>query len=89
MDETGYQVSTGGTSDGPLAYQAPGLPAMDMAYKIDEGYSEETRSQDEEPPMRLEANPEEMEPTSLRLAMDTIMSLTETEKSGTDTTSEQ
>ncbi|KAL8793546.1 MAG: hypothetical protein Q9195_003808 [Heterodermia aff. obscurata] len=54
---------------------------MDMSYRIDEGYSEETRSQDDlESPMRLEASTEEMVPTSLRLAMDTIMSLEESDK---------
>ena len=60
---------------------------MDMSYRIDEGYSEETRSQDDlDSPMRLEATTEEMVPTmvptSLRLAMDTIMGLEESDKCG-------
>ena len=56
---------------------------MDPAYKIDEGYSEETRSQDDvDSPMRLVANTEDLKAHSLRLAMDAIMSLGEAEKSG-------
>ena len=66
-----------------VASQSLALPVMDMSYKIDEGYSEETRSQDElDSPMGMESNTEEMLPDSLRLAMDSIMSLGETEKSG-------
>ena len=58
---------------------------MDMSYKIDEGYSEETRSQDElDSSMQLEGSPEDMVPNSLRSAMSTIMSLDEAEKSGMD-----
>ena len=56
---------------------------MDPAYKIDEGYSEETRSQDDmDSPMRLVANTEDLKAHSLRLAMNAIMSLGEAEKSG-------
>ena len=56
---------------------------MDPAYKIDEGYSEETRSQDDvDSPMRLVANTEDLTAHSLRLAMDAIMGLGEAEKSG-------
>lgn len=66
-----------------VACQPVAPPNMDMSYKIDEGYSEETRSQDElDSPMGMEAATEGMIPTSLRLAMDTIMSLGEAEKSG-------
>lgn len=73
-------MSTMTTTDDSGAYQSS---AMDISsYKIDEGYSEETRSQDQDSPAGLEGNPEEMIPTSLRLAMDTIMSLGESEKSG-------
>ena len=83
MDKGWYQVPTVTTSQDPLASQHPELPTMDMSYRIDEGYSEETRSLDDlESPMRLEVNTEEMVPTSLRLAMDTIMSLEESDKAG-------
>ena len=83
MDKAWYQMPPVATSQHPVASQHLGLPAMDMSYRIDEGYSEETRSQDDlESPMRLEANTEDMLPTSLRLAMDTIMSLEESDKCG-------
>ena len=66
-----------------VACQPLPLPVMDTSYKIDEGYSEETRSQDDlDSPMGMDANTEDMIPTPLRLAMDSIMSLSETEKSG-------
>lgn len=66
-----------------LLYRAMALPRMDTSYKIDEGYSEETRSQDElDSPMRLESSAEGMISTSMRLAMDSIMSLSEEGKSG-------
>ncbi|KAL8826568.1 MAG: hypothetical protein Q9191_003719 [Dirinaria sp. TL-2023a] len=55
---------------------------MDMSYKIDEGYSEETRSQDElDSAMRLESSTDEMLPNPMRLAMDSIMSLREEDRS--------
>ena len=83
MDKGWYQMPTVITSQGPVASPHLQLPTMDMSYRIDEGYSEETRSQDDmESPMRLEANTDEMLPTSLRLAMDTIMSLEESDKCG-------
>ena len=83
MDKTWYRVPTVATSQHSVASQHLDLPAMDMSYRIDEGYSEETRSLDDlESPMRLEANTEDMIPTSLRLAMDTIMSLEESDKCG-------
>ena len=64
-------------------YRSMALPRMDTSYKIDEGYSEETRSQDEmDSPMRLEPSAEGMAPTSVRLAMENIMSLGEEDKSG-------
>ena len=66
----------------PSIYQPMGLATMDTSYKIDEGYSEETRSQDDlDSPMRLEPNTELL-PSTMRLAMDSIMSLNEDEKSG-------
>lgn len=66
-----------------LLYRAMALPRMDTSYKIDEGYSEETRSQDElDSPMRLDPSAEGMVSTSMRLAMDSIMSLSEEGKSG-------
>jgi len=66
-----------------LLYRAMALPHMDTSYKIDEGYSEETRSQDElDSPMRLDSSGEGMVSTSMRLAMDSIMSLSEESKSG-------
>jgi len=66
-----------------LLYRAMALPRMDTSYKIDEGYSEETRSQDElDSPMRLDPSAEGMVFTSMRLAMDSIMSLSEEGKSG-------
>ena len=69
--------------DPPLLYRPLELPRMDTSYKIDEGYSEETRSQDEmDSPMRLEPNAEGLVPTAMRLAMDSIMSLSEEDKSG-------
>ena len=56
---------------------------MDTSYKIDEGYSEETRSQDElDSTMRLEPTTDEMLPNPMRLAMDSIMSLREEDRSG-------
>ena len=60
------------------------LPAMDMSYKIDdEGYSEDTRSQDElDSPTPMEPNSEDVIPNSQRLAMDSIMRLGEDERSG-------
>ena len=80
MDKPAYHMSTMTATNDSAAYQAS---AMDLSsYKIDEGYSEETRSLDQDSPVGL-GNPEEMIPTSLRLAMDTIMSLSESEKSGT------
>lgn len=80
MDKPAYHMSTMTATNDSGVYQAS---AMDMSsYKIDEGYSEETRSLDQDSPVGLGPNPEEMIPTSLRLAMDTIMSLSESEKSG-------
>ncbi len=50
---------------------------------MEKGYSEETRSQDElDSPMRLDPSAEGMVSTSMRLAMDSIMSLSEEGKSG-------
>lgn len=83
MEKAWYQMSPVVTSQDPVVSQQLELPTMDLSYRIDEGYSEETRSQDDpESPMRLEANTEDMLPTSLRLAMDTIMSLEERDKCG-------
>ena len=74
--------------DATLLYRSLPLPPMDTSYKIDEGYSEETRSQDEvDSPMRLESNDEGMATTAMRLAMDSIMSLGEDDKSGTNNVS--
>lgn len=56
---------------------------MDTSYKIDEGYSEETRSQDElDSPMRLEPTTDEMIQNAMRLAMGNIMSWKEDDRSG-------
>ena len=71
--------------DSPFLYRSMRLPSVDTSYKIDEGYSEETRSQDDlDSTMRLESSADEMLPNPLRLAMDSIMSLREEDKSGTD-----
>ena len=71
----------------PYLYRPTALPRMDTSYKIDEGYSEETRSQDElDSPMRLESGAEGMIPSAMRLAMDSMMSLSEEDRSGVDET---
>lgn len=66
-------------------YQAPACPPiaspkMDLSYKVDEGYSEDTRSQDDpESPMRMESG-DDMLPT--QTVLDAVMALGEGEKSG-------
>lgn len=55
---------------------------MDLSYKVDEGYSEDTRSQDDpDSPMRTESGGEEILPT--QIAMDAVMVLGDGEKGGT------
>lgn len=54
---------------------------MDPSYKVDEGYSEDTRSQDDpDSPMRMEPEGDDMLPT--QTAFDAVMALSEGEKSG-------
>ena len=56
-------------------------PKMDLSYKVDEGYSEDTRSQDDpESPMRMESEGDDMLPT--QTIFDAVMALGEGEKSG-------
>lgn len=53
---------------------------MDSSYKVDEGYSEDTRSQDDpDSPMRMEPEGDDMLPT--QTAFDAVMALSEGEKS--------
>ena len=52
---------------------------MDPSYKVDEGYSEDTRSQDDPDfPMRMEPDGEDMLPTHI----DAVMALSESDRSG-------
>lgn len=54
---------------------------MDLSYKVDEGYSEDTRSQDElDSPMRMESGGDDVLPT--QTIFDAVMALGEGEKSG-------
>ena len=68
------------------AYQARVFPPMvstkmDPSYKVDEGYSEDARSQDDsDSPMRMETGGDDMLPT--QTIFDTVMALSEGEKSG-------
>lgn len=64
-------------------YSPMALPRVDTSYKIDEGYSEDTRSQDEiDSPMKLESGSSTV-PSAIRLAMGSVLSLSEEDKSGT------
>ena len=66
-------------------YRARAFPSvvsakMDLSYKVDEGYSEDTRSQDDpDSPMRMESG-EDMLPT--QVTVDAVMALGDGEKSG-------
>lgn len=52
---------------------------MDPSYKVDEGYSEDTRSQDDpDSPMRMEPDGDDILPTQI----DAVMALSEGDKSG-------
>ena len=54
---------------------------MDSSYKVDEGYSEDTRSQDDsDSPMRMETGGDDM--LSAQAIVDTVIALNEGEKSG-------
>lgn len=67
-------------------YQARAFPSMvptkmDSSYKVDEGYSEDTRSQDDsDSPMRMETGGDDM--LSAQAIVDTVIALNEGEKSG-------
>ena len=67
-------------------YQASAFPPMvstkmDSSYKVDEGYSEDTRSQDDtDSPMRMETGGDDM--LSAQAIVDTVIALNEGEKSG-------
>ena len=67
-------------------YQArafpPRVPAkMDLSYKVDEGYSEDARSQDDpDSPMRMESGGDDMLPT--QMVLDAVMAFGEGEKKG-------
>ena len=54
---------------------------MDPSYKVDEGYSEDTRSQDDlDSPMRMDAGGDDMLPT--QTTFDAVMALGEGDRSG-------
>lgn len=59
---------------------------MDVSYKVDEGYSEDTRSQDDyESPMRVEPGEDSILPTQLSCGaslQDAALALSEGERSG-------
>ena len=56
-------------------------PKMDPSYKVDEGYSEDARSQDDtDSPMRTDSGGDDILPT--QMTFDTVMALGEGEKSG-------
>lgn len=56
-------------------------PKMDLSYKVDEGYSEDTRSQDDpDSPMRMDSGGDDVIPT--QTILDAVMALGEGEKSG-------
>ena len=56
-------------------------PKMDPSYKVDEGYSEDARSQDDtDSPMRIDSGGDDILPT--QMTFDTVMALGEGEKSG-------
>lgn len=59
---------------------------LDSSFKVDEGYSEETRSQDDiESPMKIEPGAEEMAPIHVPVVAglpQEIMALSEAERSG-------
>ena len=54
---------------------------MDPSYKVDEGYSEDTRSQDDpDSPMRMEQGGDETLPT--QMAFEAVMARSDGEKGG-------
>ena len=61
-------------------------PRSDSSFKVDEGYSEDTRSQDDnESPMKIEPGAEEMVPIQVPMVgglPQEIMALSEVERSG-------
>lgn len=79
-----YSINT--LNSGPLYHKNYLSPCVDLSFKVDEGYSEETRSQDDvDCPMRLDSGSNESKtmPAPVGASLpEGIMALNEAERSG-------
>lgn len=78
--------STNTFNPGPIYHKNYLSPCVDPSFKVDEGYSEETRSQDDvDSPMRLDSASNEMKTIPVPMVAslpEGIMALNEAERSG-------
>lgn len=78
--------STNTLNPGPIYHKKYLSPCVDPSFKVDEGYSEETRSQDDvDSPMRLDSGSDEMKTIPVPMVAslpEGIMALNEAERSG-------
>lgn len=79
-----YSIDT--LNPAPIYHKKYLSPCLDPSFKVDEGYSEETRSQDDvDSPMRLDPGNNEMKMTPVPMIAslpEGVMALNEAERSG-------